>query len=235
MSVRRHLAALFVAGSLIAFSHVAHAQVVRVQGGQGNAYQPAANPLGTSLQWLWGPQMEKELEIIPEQREALTKVRNEALAKMRTLLDPNIADPQERTKKYHEGAKALGEETEKKVLDILLPHQIKRLKQITLQMQLQTSAYGPQAFQSEQLVEELKITDEQRAQLQEKQKEVMKEMQEKTQAFYKQLQEESREKLLSVLTPAQRRKLEELTGEKFQWQPHQPIADALKSEPERKK
>jgi Spy/CpxP family protein refolding chaperone len=43
-------------------------------------------------------------------------------------------------------------------------------------------------------------------------------MQEKTAAFYKQLQDESREKLLSVLTPEQRKKLDELIGEKYQWQ-----------------
>jgi hypothetical protein len=132
----------------------------------------------------------------------------------------SIPDQQERMKKYHESAKALGEETEKKVQDILLPHQLKRIKQIALQMQLQSAGYGAaSAFSSDQLAEELKITDEQKTQLQEKQKEVMKEMQEKTQAFYKQLQEESREKVLGVLTPAQRKKLEEMLGEKFQWQP----------------
>ena len=191
----------------------------------GGAYPAAyANPLGQSLQWLWSPQMEKELDIVDTQREALTKVRNEAMTKMRSLYDMNIADPQERMKKYNESAKTLGEETEKKVQDILLPHQVKRIKQIALQMQLQSAGYGGAAAFQNELAEELKITDEQKTQLQEKQKEVAKEMQEKTQAFYKQLQEESREKLLSVLTPAQRRKLEELTGEKFQWQPANPGA-----------
>ncbi len=197
----------------------------------GGAYQAQAyaNPLGQSLQWLWGPQMEKELDIVDSQREALAKVRTEAMTKMRTLYDMSIPDQQERMKKYNEAAKALGEETEKKVLDILLPHQVKRIKQIALQMQLQSAGYGySSAFQNDQLAEELKITDEQKAELIEKQKEVAKENQEKTQAFYKQLQEESREKVLSVLTPAQRKKLEEMTGEKFQWQAWQGQGGAQK-------
>ena len=185
----------------------------------GGGYQPYANPTGQSLPWLLGPQVEKELDIVDAQREALTKLRNDVYAKMRTLYDMSIPDQQERMKKYNESAKALGEETEKKIQDILLPYQLKRIKQIALQMQLQQASYGGSPLQSEQLAEELKITEEQKVQLQEKQKEVAKEMQEKTQAFYKQLQEESREKVLGVLTPAQRRKLDEMMGEKFQWQP----------------
>lgn len=208
----------FVALSCLAALPAAAQVVVRQAEGQG-AWQGAyANPLGTSLQWLWGEQMEKELDIVPDQKEALTKLRNDAYAKMRTLYDMSIADPQERMKKYNESAKALGEETEKKVQEILLPHQLRRIKQIALQMQLQSMGYGGGGLASGQLADELKITDEQKTQLQEKQKEVQKEMQEKTQAFYKQLQEESREKLFSVLTPEQRKKLDELIGEKFQWQ-----------------
>ena len=224
---------LFFTGSLLfaglcGSTAFCQGQVIQPLGGyQAGAY---ANPLGQSLQWLWGPQMEKELDIVDSQREALTKLRNDVYTKMRTLYDMSIPDQQERMKKYQESAKALGEETEKKVQDILLPHQLKRIKQIALQMQLQSAGYGAAAaFSSDQLAEELNITDEQKTQLQEKQKEVAKEMQEKTQAFYKQLQEESREKVLAVLTPAQRKKLEELLGEKFQWQPQGGIGGAARA------
>ena len=228
MSLARTFANVLAAVSCLALCLLAVpalGQAVVAQG--GGAYQAYANPLGQSLQYLWGPQMEKELDIVDSQREALTKIRTDVMTKMRTLYDTNIPDQQERMKKYNEASKTLGEETEKKVLDVLLPHQIKRLKQIALQMQLQQTGYGMSAaFQNSQVAEDLKITDEQKAQLVEKQKEVAKEMQEKTQAFYKQLQEESREKMLSVLTTAQRKKLEELTGEKFQWQPYQAPAPA---------
>lgn len=233
MTVARLLTNVLAATSCVALCLISlptFGQAVVVPGGGG--FQAYANPLGQSLPYLWGPQMEKELDIVDTQREALTKLRNDATAKMRTLYDMNIADPQERLKKYNEASKALGEETEKKALDILLPHQIKRIKQIALQMQLQQAGYGSSAaFQNSQIADELKITDEQRTQLQEKQKEVSKEMQEKTQAFYKQLQEESREKVLSVLTPAQRKKLEELTGDKFEWQPWRAPANPVPVNP----
>ena len=58
--------------------------------------------------------------------------------------------------------------------------------------------------------------------------EVRQETQKKYQEFYKKLNDEAREKLLSVLTPAQRKKLEDLTGQKFEWQfqaqPAQPVS-----------
>jgi len=196
----------------------------------GGAVVQQASPFGQTLQWLYGAQMEKELDIVPDQREAIQKLRTESQAKIRTLYDLSIADPQERMKKYNEGAKALAEETDKKVAEILLPHQLKRLQQIALQMQFQQGAYGTNPLTGERLATELNITDEQKARLQEAQKKALQEMQEKTQAFYKQLQEETREKILSVLTPEQRRKLDELTGEKFQWQP---AARAQPAEPKK--
>ncbi|WP_425617701.1 hypothetical protein NA78x_001384 [Anatilimnocola sp. NA78] len=220
---------------LVALAQLAFA--VRIGLAQGNAapqasaiVQQTATPFGQSLQWLVGPQMEKELDIVPDQRDAIQKLRVESQAKIRKLYDLSIADPQERMKKYNEAAKALAEETDKKVADILLPHQLKRLKQIAFQMQFQQGAYGANPLTGDQLASELNITEEQKVQLQEAQKKALQEMQEKTQAFYKQLQEEQREKILSVLTPEQRRKLEELTGEQFQWQP---AARAQPAEPKK--
>jgi Spy/CpxP family protein refolding chaperone len=97
---------------------------------------------------------------------------------------------------------------------------LRRLSQIVLQMKLAQAGYGStQALAAGDVADELGITDEQRAQLKEKEQEVMQEMREKLQEFQKKLQEESREKLLGVLTPAQRRSLDAMVGEKFQWQP----------------
>lgn len=223
MKLPRLFASFLAATSCVALcccvSPVAGQVIVQrgVEVGAPGQWQPYANPMGSSLGLIWGEQMEKELEIVPDQKEALNKLRNDTMAKMRNLYDMSIADPQERMKKYTEASQALGAETEKKVQEILLPHQIRRIKQIALQMQMQSVGYGGGGLQG-QLADDLKITDAQKTQLQDKQKEVQKEMQEKTQAFYKQLQDESREKLLSVLTPEQREKLKELLGEKFQWQ-----------------
>ena len=55
------------------------------------------------------------------------------------LRDVKQAD---RYQEYYKLQKALGEETERKLRQVLLPHQRDRLQQITLQLQLRTHGYG---------------------------------------------------------------------------------------------
>jgi hypothetical protein len=164
--------------------------------------------------------MQKELEIVPEQLDKLREVQKESQTRLQDAYRKLTDVPaEERQAKYMEVYREHNEETEKQVIDILLPQQIKRLKQILLQQRLaQLQWGGAAAFQSAEVAEALGITDEQRQKLQEKELELRKEIQEKTQAFYKQLQEESREKMLEVLTIEQRRRLEGLVGEKYEWQ-----------------
>lgn len=202
----------------------AQAQVVVRQPAGGAAQMQYYNPLGQSLQWALYPQMQKELDIVPEQKTELEKIQKEAMAKTQELYkllserDPKI-DQAERYAKYNEQAKVLGEETEEKVGKILLPHQKKRLSQIVLQMKLAQTGYGSAAaLGGEEIAKELGITDAQKEELQKMEAEVRQETQKKYQEFYKKLNDEAREKLMSVLTPAQRKKLEELTGQKFEWQ-----------------
>jgi len=74
------------------------------------------NPMGQSLNWLFNPQIERELEIVPEQKEKLTSIRSEMSTKMReTYKSFGDLDPSERQQKYYEAYKVLGEETEEKV------------------------------------------------------------------------------------------------------------------------
>jgi hypothetical protein len=126
--------------------------------------------------------------------------------------------PEERTNKYYGVMNKLGDEIAKEVEKILLPHQIKRLKQIMTQTRLRQLGYGGGAaiLCGGELAKELGITDEQREQLQ-KEGEVRQDLQDKTQESYKNLQEKSREKICTVLTPAQRKRLDELIGERFEW------------------
>ena len=49
--------------------------------------------------------------------------------------------------------------------------------------------------------------------------EVRQEIQDKTREFYKKLNDDAREKLMSVLTSAQRQKLKDLEGDKFELKP----------------
>jgi Spy/CpxP family protein refolding chaperone len=184
------------------------------------------NTLGQAIYWLANDQMVDELDILPDQKEKLTKLRNDMQTKSSEAykaINFNELPQEERTTKYYEIMNKLGDETAKEVEKILLPHQIKRLKQIMTQTRLGQLGYGGAAtLGGDDIAKELGITDEQREELKKKEEEVRQDMQKKTQEFYKKLQEEAREKLFSVLTPAQRKKLDELTGEKFEWKYQQP-------------
>ncbi|MCE9527221.1 MAG: hypothetical protein K8R36_14335 [Planctomycetales bacterium] len=72
------------------------------------------------------------------------------------------------------------------------------------------------------------ITDAQREELKKKEEKVRGEFMKKYQEFYKKLNDETREELMSVLTPAQRKKLEDLLGAKFDLQQPQFSQPALK-------
>jgi hypothetical protein len=216
------LAAFVVAGFCVASTGMA-----QWQGG----YQ-YSNPAGESLNWLLTPQIQKELEIVPEQIAKLSKIREENQKEVQEAYKSyNEFPPEERQARYLETMKELGAETEKKVVDVLLPQQIRRLKQIMLQMKLAQAGYGynaAAAFGGEDLIKELEITPEQIEELKKKEEEVRKEIQEKTQDFYKKLRDDAREKIMGVLTEDQRRRLDGLVGEKFEWKYEAPAGGGVR-------
>ena len=212
----------------VAWTGAARAQIV-VRAGEGGVNYQAVNPMGPSMQYLQGPQMEKELDIVPEQRDAITSLRREVMEKTRGLWTSTAeGDPQSRSERYQQAAKALADETEKKIQQLLLPHQLRRLSQIVLQQKLRQAGYGSaKALLADEFTDELGISEAQKEKLRETEQELAREIREKTQEFQKKLQAESREKLLSVLTRAQRRRLEGMLGEPFERQPPQPYTQPL--------
>jgi hypothetical protein len=209
--------ASLVSACLLALLFWGPASATAQQGGGANAWQ---NSFAQSVYWLQTPQIQKELEIVPEQIERLRAVQQDSITHIREAYGKLTDVPaEERQARYYDILREQNEETERQLLEILLPQQIKRLKQILLQQRLaQLQWGGAAAFQTAEVAEALNITAEQREQLQQTEQQLRQEFQEKTQAFYKQLQDESREKLLNVLTIEQRRRLEALVGEKFEWQ-----------------
>jgi Spy/CpxP family protein refolding chaperone len=127
----------------------------------------------------------------------------------------------------------LGKETEDKIAKVLLPHQKKRLGQIMLQMKLSQTSYGygfAGALEGDDVGKELGITDAQREELKKKEEKIRGEFMKKYQDFYKKLNDETKEELMSVLTPSQRKKLEDLLGNKFELQQPQFSQPATKTE-----
>jgi hypothetical protein len=112
--------------------------------------------------------------------------------------------------------------------DLLKPEQMKRVKQIQLQQQ------GMQAFASEEVQKELKITDEQKEKIKTIGDDLRKDMQDlgrggnpqETFAKIREMTKEANEKVQKLLTDDQKKSWKELTGEPFTiQQPRRPGAE----------
>lgn len=156
--------------------------------------------------------IQKDIELVPEQRdqlkeldEAFAKRMKEQLAEMRA---GGFAP--DRSKAIGETMKKMAEEKQAAVRQILLPHQIDRLQQISLQSRMKNSGASG-VLADKKLAEELGITEEQQEKIRKRAEELAKELQAKIEA----LREETREELLQELTAGQREKLAKMIGEKF--------------------
>jgi hypothetical protein len=234
----RVISLALVAAMALVFVTQASAQVVVQTGGAGGAAGGvrAYYPTGQSLMYLlYYPQLQKEIDIVDDQKAELQKIQSEMQAKMteayKAMNNQQDGDALQRQQKYMELYQSMGKETEEKVAKVLLPHQKKRLSQIMLQMKLSQSSYGygfAGALEGDDVGKELGITDAQREELKKKEEKVRADYMKKYQEFYKKLNEETKEEMMSVLTPAQRKKLEDLLGAKFDLQQPQIAQPTLK-------
>lgn len=97
---------------------------------------------------------------------------------------------------------------------LLLPHQLERLRQVALQMQMQKRG-AAKTILSPEIAEELGIDKAQQKRIREREKELVKEMEDRI----AKLKEEMKEKLMSELTTEQKAKLGELSGKTFEYKP----------------
>ena len=117
----------------------------------------------------------------------------------------------DRFKGLPELMKKLREQQREQMQGLLLPHQVERLKQVAFQTHMkQAGAAG--ALASEAIAEELGITKEQIERLKERSKEI----QAKLAEDMEKLKEKAQQDLLMELTPDQRAKIKEMTGEKYE-------------------
>lgn len=191
---------------------------------------------------LTNEKVQKELELAEDQLAELKKISEEARPQRGGGGQPNFFEmSEEDRKKFVDQMQERMKASIKKIDEVLLPHQLERLKQISWQNR------GVGALQDEEVVESLKITDAQKKEMQaiaEAQGEKMRELfqggggfggfggqgqEEETDEQRKERQarmeenrkkmetmrKESEEKTMAVLTDEQRTQFEELKGEKF--------------------
>jgi Spy/CpxP family protein refolding chaperone len=166
-------------------------------------------------------QFQKELDLVPQQREQLDALRKEITERRKKAMgDLKTLDPQKIGPRVKEVESTLVKEIKDRLGEILVPHQLDRLKQLRVQMQIRNR--GLSAFQGGDLADSIRLTDEQKAKLAEKQAEANKELRAKIDELRAQLQQDV---LSDILTPEQRESLKKLTGEDFKVKPVDPPAN----------
>ena len=193
-------------------------------------------PGGMSLAGMYGfllntPTVQKELELVDDQKAKIKEAGDKAQAAMREMFsgmrDLSNEERQEKMREVGKKMQAQGEQTRKSIEEALLPHQLERLRGIALQMA------GVGALNDKQLQQDLKLSEDQVAKIKSIGEESGKKMQEmfagmrdlspedrqaKMAEVGKKAQEmrkDSEKQLLEVLTDDQKASIEKMKGEKL--------------------
>jgi hypothetical protein len=180
---------------------------------QGQPIGSTASRFGTAsseLGLLSNPRIREDIEMVDDQY-------REFQDRQRTL-QKEMADQLRRidftdTENLPSQIKEIRDSAEREMNELLLPHQVKRLKQLRMQSLLQRRDLV-QILTSEPIKSDLKITDEQSQELRNYQVQ----MQEDLQREIAKLQDKARGRLLSKLNPSQKKQVEEMVGETFVFQ-----------------
>lgn len=159
----------------------------------------------------------KELKVDDNQTEQLrifsVEIRKEFGDSMRSLFGSLRDLPQEerreRMKEIREKAKEVRTRIDERLQEVLQPDQLKRLRQIDLQLRMRRHAVS--VLSSDEVAEALDLTQEQKVELRERAKQARKEAQQQIREAF----QAAHEKVKEVLTLEQQEKLESLLGPEF--------------------
>ena len=169
----------------------------------------------SSMMLLMNEKVREELDLVDDQVEELTALQGEIQNEMRDLFsgmgNMDQSERQSAMEKMRADMTKMTEGYQKKVDAVLLPHQQKRLKQLTFQSQRSGRGGIGSLLSSDSMKEELDITSEQEPKL----TEAAEKAQEEMAAELKKLQSKAEDKVLSALTESQRKKYRELVGDAF--------------------
>lgn len=174
----------------------------------GVSFQMGGGPVdGFSL--LGNPSVQKDLELLDDQIKQIREIQREVGTKISQHFKKGAS--LENRRNLRETIKGLMDEQKEKIKGVLLEHQQERLKQVALQMRMKTSGTA-NALSSDHFAETLGLTEEQIERLKKRAKELKKKMDEKI----KKMKEEMKEELIGELSPDQRKKLQEMLGDKYE-------------------
>jgi Spy/CpxP family protein refolding chaperone len=178
---------------------------------------------GGMLMLLQNEQVQKDIELVADQKEKLQKLAAATRETMQSKMgDTEKLSREERMTKMMEVGKELQTEAQKKIEGILLPHQLERIKQIQLQSMLATMPGA--ALASPEVVKDLGLTDDQQAKVKALNEEARKAMADMfsggrpSDADREKMDKARKErdaKFMDILTAEQKEKLEKMKGPKF--------------------
>jgi hypothetical protein len=193
------------------------------RGGPGGGFGGFGDPIFGLLRV---EEVKTEIELMPDQDEAIQKLNERGRDRGQDRDRPNFREMSEdERREAFEKMRKEGEERTQEMREqleqVLLPPQMERLEQISIQVQ------GVRALRNERVAKQLKITDEQMEKMAEVQEEIGQEMRAKMQELFQsndrdgmrealgKMREESEKKILGVLSTSQQKQFEEMKGEKF--------------------
>jgi len=185
-----------------------------VSDGASLALPMLGGSLGSDMSSLMlDPQVRNELELVDDQVQQLKDIQAEFGKRLKDNLKFDAGNPDpERMKNISNIIKEMNAERMEKVHSVLMPHQSKRLKQISRQMSMKNKG-DVNALTGDEVAEELGIDDDQKKRLKERSKEIQKELQ----AEIAKLKKKAREDLMKELRPEQRKQMEEMLGDEFEY------------------
>ena len=171
---------------------------------------------GSWLALLRMESVQNEIELVDDQLEEIEGLQEEMWQEMqesmRGLRDLPMEERREQFAELRGQMEEKQADYEKQIEDVLLPMQVKRLKELHLQSRSRRSGNGAVGIlQNDEMLEELGIDEEQKKKLEEKIEEVRKEVEKKI----KEIRKEAEDDILSVLTSEQRKMFREKIGETF--------------------
>jgi len=177
------------------------------RGGRGGGFRGrGGGPLGMLQQEGVGD----EIMLLDDQKADIEKIQTDYRESMRTAME-EARESGDRGQ-IREIMDEKRKEMEEQMNDVLLPHQVGRLEQLSVQSRMQRSG-ADGALASTEIRDRLGLSEEQLEQIQEIARESQTELQKKV----AELQKEARQKVLGALTPKQQEMWEELVGGEFKF------------------
>lgn len=211
----RVFAVAFVAALILT---TGFAEIASAQGRGGRGFLGGFD--GGYLSLLRNDAVMNEIELVDDQREELDLIQEEIRQEMRERMEEmrnSDMSWDERREIFTEMREEMQErqgDLQKQVEEVLLPGQIKRLKQLEVQNNARRNGNGRMgALSSDSMLEELGVDEKQKKKLEEKAAELKKKLQEKI----KKLTSDAEEELLSVLSSEQRKKFMEKFGPAYEF------------------